>query len=203
MRSGQIKRKEADLPVKRTATASTSRSGVSQRTNLSLVGGRRRAKLDRSNSLSRRVLWTVLALLVLGVVLRYLPVKPAPVSAQALSGAALSSPSDLHVSSVQISQPPAGDAVYVDGLVTNAGSARVTGATAEVQFRDARGNVIASVQKPMVGMAHGGTDLIGNELARNPIKSNEMRFFRIAVEEVPPAWNHEVPELKIVAVKAR
>ena len=56
----------------------------------------------------------------------------------------------------------------------------------------------------MVGMSHGGTDLVGNEFARNPIKPKQMRFFRIAVpvEDVPPAWNHEVPELTIIDVKA-
>jgi hypothetical protein len=52
-------------------------------------------------------------------------------------------------------------------------------------------------------MAHGGTDLVRNEFSRNPIQPNEMRFFRVAVEQVPPTWNHEVPELKIVEVKAR
>jgi hypothetical protein len=30
-----------------------------------------------------------------------------------------------------------------------------------------------------------------------------MRFFRVAIEQVPPNWNREVPELKIVEVKAR
>ena len=63
--------------------------------------------------------------------------------------------------------------------------------------------MVASVQKPLAGMCHGGTDLIRNEFARNPIKPNEMRFFRIAVDEVPPSWNHEVPELKIVEIKAQ
>jgi len=52
-------------------------------------------------------------------------------------------------------------------------------------------------------MAHGGTDLIRDEFARNPISPNEVRFFRVAVEQVPANWNHEVPALKIVAVSGR
>ena len=79
----------------------------------------------------------------------------------------------------------------------------MSAATAEVDFYDAHGATVASVQKPLVGMAHGGTDLIRDEFDRNPIGSKEMRFFRIAVENVPPTWNHEVPELKLVAVTAR
>ena len=51
-------------------------------------------------------------------------------------------------------------------------------------------------------MAHEGTDIVGNEFARNPIGPNEMRFFRVAVENVPPNWNHEIPDLKITELKA-
>jgi len=52
-------------------------------------------------------------------------------------------------------------------------------------------------------MSHGGTDLVPNEFARNPIKPKGMRFFRIAVEDVPLTWNHELPELTIIDVKAK
>lgn len=112
-------------------------------------------------------------------------------------------PEDLQFSDVQLSKAPGGEALYLDGLVTNMGKAAVRGAIAEVDFLDARGQIVASEQKPLVGMAHGGTDLVQNEFSRNPIASREMRFFRVAVEQVPPAWNHEVPSLKIVAVDAR
>lgn len=185
--------------------ASFSRSPVSERANLTVVNHRERTRQNQFTPLTRRLMSTVVALVLLGVVLRYLPPKSTKVSAQSPSGAAQATPADLHLSGVQISRPPAGDSLFLDGLVTNASSSRITGATAEVQFRDAPGKTIASVQKPMVGMAHGGTDLISNALARNPIKPNEMRFFRIAVagEDVPPGWNHEVPQLKVVDIKAR
>ncbi|MGA9565909.1 MAG: FxLYD domain-containing protein [Candidatus Korobacteraceae bacterium] len=186
--------------------ASTSRGPVGERADLTLVSNRRRPKLQQSNLLGRRFLWTVVALVALGVVLRYLPVRSSKASTlRPTAGTATPTPADLRLSGVQISRPPGGGALYVDGLVTNAGSARITGATAEVQFHDAQGNLIASVQKPMVGIAHGGTDLIANEMARNPIKPNEMRFFRVAVEveDVPPGWNHEIPELIVVDIKAR
>jgi hypothetical protein len=194
---------QTDLRVKRMAMASTSRSPVSERANLTLVNNRRRPRQRPSNPLSQRVLLTVVALVLLGVVLRYLPVKSTKASTLKPSVSAQATPADLHLSGLQISKPPDGGTLYVDGLVTNASNARIAGATAEVLFRDAQGNVIANVQKPMVGMAHGGTDLIGNELARNPIKPNEMRFFRVAVEDLPPAWNHEVPQLTVVDLKAR
>lgn len=112
-------------------------------------------------------------------------------------------PGDLQFSDVQLSKAPGGEALYLDGLVTNMGNAAVRGAIAEVDFLDTQGQVVASLQKPLVGMAHGGTDLVQNEFSRNPITSKQMRFFRVAVEQVPPAWNHEPPVLKIVAVDGR
>ena len=193
----------AELRVKKTAMASTSRSQVSERTDLTLVNRRRRTQPQRPDPRSRRLGSTAVALMLLGVVLWFLPPKSAKVSAKLSADAIQALPTDLRLSGVQISQPPAGDALYIDGLVTNTGSARVVGATAEVQFRDAKGNIVATMHKPMVGMAHGGTDVIGNELTRHPLKPNEMRFFRVAVDEIPPAWNHEIPELKVVDTKAR
>jgi hypothetical protein len=124
---------------------------------------------------------------------------------QASRGTVPAAVSDLHLSGVQISRAPDATALYLDGIVTNAGNGRVAAATAEVGFHDAQGRLIATVQKPLVGMSHGGTDLVDNEFARNPITPKEMRFFRISVpvEDLPPNWNHELPQLAIVDVKAR
>lgn len=145
---------------------------------------------------------TVAALALLVLVLKFSPPGLKNNQVQASPRGAQLAPANLHLSDVQISQAPGGEALYLDGMATNAGNSRVAGAIAEVEFHDAQGNLVASVQKPLVGMDHGGTDLIRNEFARNPIRPNEMRFFRIAVEEVPPAWNHELPELKIIEIKA-
>jgi hypothetical protein len=146
---------------------------------------------------------TAIALVVLALVLRFLPRGARNAQAHASTPTVAAAPSDLQFSNLQISSAPGGEPLYVDGLVTNAGRATLTGATAEVDFRDSQGNLVASVEKPLVGMAHGGTDLVRNEFARNPITPQEMRFFRVAVEKVPAAWNHEIPALRIVAVNSR
>lgn len=189
----------------RTVMATNPRTTISDRAQLTVLSPGRRNQQRRSNSLRRRLISTGIALVALALVLRYMPSQKrnAPARATQPSVAAQGAPSDLHFSGVQISEAPGGEAVYVDGLVTNEGQARVSGATAQVDLYDSRGTVIASVQKPLVGMAHGGTDLVKNEFARNPIGANEMRFFRVAVENVPPAWNHEVPQLKIVDVEVK
>ena len=95
---------------------------------------------------------------------------------------------------------PLGQTLFIDGVATNTGVANVSGATVEVDFHDAQGKVVSRVQKPMGGIAHG-TGFIKNEFSYNPIRPNEMRFFRVAIEQAPSGWNLEVPQLKVITVK--
>jgi hypothetical protein len=196
---------EIDLRAERTAVAYPSRSRVSESPNLTLIDGGRLRKQTRSVSLMRRFLTTLAALLLLVGVLKFLPPMSKHSDVQATHPAIPASTSDLHVSGVQITPAPDGLAIYLDGIVTNTGNGRVTEVISSIGFHDAQGKPVASVQEKLVGMSHGGTDLIDNEFARNPITPKEMRFFRISVpvENVPPTWNHEVPELTIIAAKAR
>ncbi len=181
------------------------RSTISEPPELAVVRPERTKKPRRSKNLMARVVSTLLALVALAVVLRYLPpaARNQQIQAQASQTPVGVAPQELQLSSLQISLTPANEELYIDGVATNTGHAAVTGATMQVDFLDAQGKLVSSIQKPMVGIAHGGTDLIRNEFARNPVQPNEMRFFRVAVEQIPPTWNHEVPILKVIAVKAK
>lgn len=178
------------------------RSTISERPDLALVRNDRAKKGKPPRKLTGRVISTLLALVVLAVVLRYLPPGARNSQVQAARTTIEVAPEDLQMGNLQLSLAPAGEALYIDGVLTNAGHGAVTGATMQVDFLDAEGKLISSQQKPIVGMAHG-TDLIKNEFSRNPILPSEMRFFRVAIDQIPPTWNHEVPAVKIVAVKAR
>ena len=181
---------QADRRAER-SMAQPFRSHVNERPNLTLVHGGGRRKRGRATPLVGRILATVAALLLLIMVLKFLPPVARHSDVQAGRRTIPALASDLHLGSVEISRAPDGRAVYLDGLVTNAGNGRVSEASANVGFHNAQGKLIASVPKPLVGIEHGGTDLVENEFARNPIKPNEMRFFRVAlaVEEIPPTWN--------------
>jgi len=116
--------------------------------------------------------------------------------------AAMATTTDLKFSNLQLTRPSGSEVIYVDGVVTNSGRDPIKAATVELDFRDSKGKVVASVQKPVAGIAQGGAGVVRNEFMKNPIRPAEMRFFRVAVDQTPPSWNHEVPELKIVEVKA-
>lgn len=183
-------------------------STVGDRPEFSVVeGSGRRAKARRSSSMKPRLISTAIALVVLALMLRFLPTEKRNAHASEPATTWQANPEGLHLSSVQMSQTVGGEALYLDGRVTNDGSARVTQATAQVTFLDAHGEPVAVLQKPLAGLSQGGVGVVGNEFSNNPLGPREMRFFRIAirpeVDKVPPTWNHEVPELKIVAVKAK
>lgn len=183
--------------------ATNPRTRISDQANFKLVKKESKNRQKPSGAVMGRLLSTLLALVLLAVVLRYLP--PGSRNAQAKVGNHLApaTPDDVRLGNVQMGWAPAGEALYLDGVITNTGEHNVTGATMQVDFHDEQGKVVSSIQKPIVGMAHGGIDLVRNEFARNPIQPNEMRFFRIAIDQVPSAWNHEVPDLKITGVSAR
>jgi hypothetical protein len=183
--------------------ATNARRTFSERTNLALVRNDSKATRKLPRALTGRVISTVLALLALAIILRFLPPTARNGKVQAADVSLRLIPDELQLGRLQMSQAPAGEARYLDGVVTNTGDARVTGATVQVVFHDWQGNPVGSVEMPMVGVSQEGIDLVRNEFARDPIRPNEMRFFRVAIEQIPPGWNHEIPELKIVDVKAQ
>jgi hypothetical protein len=179
------------------------RSTLNEQPDLTLVSNEPPRKGKTPPKLTGRVISTLVALVVLVVVLRYLPPGRRSSEVQAARTPVAVAPEDVQLGNLQLSLAPGAEALYIDGVLTNAGHGAITGATMQVDLLDARGNLVTSVQKPIVSMAHGGTDLIKNEFARNPITPNEMRFFRVAVDQVPHTWNHEVPSVKVVAVTSR
>ena len=110
--------------------ATNPRTTISERAQLTVLSPGRRTGQRQTNSLNRRLLSTAAALVVLGLVLRYLPYGTRNAPARTTQPAVQEAPSELHFSDLQMSQAPDGEAIYVDGLVTNEGNGRVSAATA-------------------------------------------------------------------------
>ena len=182
-------------------------SSLSERPGFDVVRGARRSRRHHPTSTHARLITTFLALLALGVVLRFLPARARDAHANAPTNSKQTvvevAPVDLQVSSVQMSEAVGGEALYLDGRVSNESKAQVRQVIAQITFSDVHGQPVAIFRQPLAGLPKGGVGAVRGEFFQNPIGPNETRFFRVAVEQVPPAWNHEVPELKIVAVKGK
>jgi hypothetical protein len=157
-------------------------------------------KIKTPRTILGMVISTVLALVVLAAVLRFLPPATKNAQAQAGPGPMDALTEDLQLANLQMSRAPLGQTLFIDGVAANTGVANVSGATVEVDFHDAQGKVVSRVEQPIGGIAHG-TGFIKNEFSYNPIRPNEMRFFRVAIEQAPSGWNLEVPQLKVITVK--
>jgi hypothetical protein len=108
--------------------------------------------------------------------------------------------SDLHMATAQNF---AGTSVtYIEGMATNAGDRKVTGARVEVRFKNSLGQM--SQKEPPLPL----TVLLPNTpyvdygtLDRAPLGPGQSRGFRLTLEYVTPDWDGQIPELKVISVE--
>jgi hypothetical protein len=103
----------------------------------------------------------------------------------------------VELTNVKITPAPTGDATYLTAMLHNTGNSEITGVQVQAEFLGRNGPVLASVTKPVEGLANGTT---GQDLTQAPIKSNESRPIRVSFEHTPKGWNHQLPELTVTAV---
>lgn len=166
----------------------------------------------RRGNAARRQLAITLASTFAGVVLVaglfYLTVRrtvrpqalpPAPASASVSDLVFAPTTDELRVDELLINNDKPGEMLVLAGHVTNAGQRTLTGAVVQMVFHDREGTAIATLTQPIWGLANGHCQA-DDEFANQPIGPNEMRFFCVAVRQVPGAWNHELPEMQVVNV---
>jgi hypothetical protein len=151
------------------------------------------------------ILAIVTAVLLLGAILYFMPRAPKGTNTTlAQPGGSL-----LSVSGLRMSEAPTSGAINLDGQLTNSGSTAVSGVMVEVVFRLTNG-LRASIERPVQGIALGKQGNEGEQadtgkvtgdtedLTKTPIKPGETRSVRIAVDQLPKAWNHQIPQIRVV-----
>lgn len=107
--------------------------------------------------------------------------------------------SDLHL---QVAQNFAGSSVrYLDGSVTNTGSRTVTHVSVQVLFKNSLGEVVDKPTEPLRSLVSRGPYDDMEDLEARPLRPQETREFRLVFEHVSQDWNHQYPELQVVAVR--
>ena len=149
------------------------------------------------------ILGILVALALLAAVVYFMPRNPKnrPPAAAAESPAQ-PVPGELQLQGMQLIAGPDDESYYFDGSVTNTGQHFITGIMADVKLRDGQNAVILDVQRPLQGMAMKDRSLVSDPLAQDPIKPNDTRRVRLALNNVPRQWNHNIPQLQIVTVTA-
>jgi hypothetical protein len=158
------------------------------------------------------VLAIVTVVLLLGAIFYFVPRSPKSTTANAPAAAATPDQpvaGQLQISNVSMSIAPVGGAVSIDAELTNTGTTDVSGVMADVHFPLSDGHV-GEVEAPVQGIAMGRLANEGKqtdtgkvtgdteELTKTPIKPGETRPIRIAVNQVPSTWNHQVPQIEVL-----
>jgi len=96
-----------------------------------------------------------------------------------------------------------GTVTYVEGTITNTGEKAVTGAVAEVIFRNSLGEVVQKEQIPVRVLVFQGPDRDILDLPSAPLKPGATADFRLTIEgNISADWNQGYPEVRISSVTA-
>jgi len=96
-----------------------------------------------------------------------------------------------------------GTVTYVEGTITNTGEKTVTGAVAEVIFRNSLGEVVQKEQIPVRVLVFQGPDRDILDLRSAPLKPSTSADFRLTIEgSISADWNQGYPEVRIASVSA-
>jgi hypothetical protein len=169
-----------------------------------LVPDHDRIKPKRPGSSAPGVIIGILvALALLAAVVYFMPRSPRNrPPATAAEAPAQPVPGELQMQGMQLIAGSADGSYYLDGKVTNTGPHSITGIMAEVKLRNNLNEVILDVQRPLEGMIVKNHDLVSDPLTKDPIKPNDTRPIRLSLDNVPPKWNHNLPDIHIVTVTA-
>jgi hypothetical protein len=146
------------------------------------------------------ILAIITAALILGAILYFMPrapkASPAPSSASVPNGPAAGM---LQLTNPKMTAAPTGNSMYIDAMVQNTSPQTINGIVAQVRFRSQDGSVAQAVEVPVQLVQQDGAR-ISQDVTSAPIKPNDTRPIRIAIDRVPEDWNHQMPEIQVSAV---
>jgi xanthosine utilization system XapX-like protein len=153
--------------------------------------------------------WIVAAVGVIGVLIGLIVMahRPRPTNPGG-AGMAAADPyaSSLTIGNLQMSQAGSmsgGQNTYIDGQITNKGQETVTAITVQIGFTGFTGQLVG---KPVMALALIRTrePYVDTEPVRvAPILPGQTRDFRLILDSVPPDWNQNYPEIRVIQVTGK
>jgi hypothetical protein len=144
----------------------------------------------------------VAAAIVIGIIY-FLPRAPrstnVPAGAQAPQQP---TPQQIQLTNLNMASSPIGGAVYLTGMLHNAGTTAITGVQVRADFLDANGKNLESKMRPVEGIVSGTATrgMASQDLTQAPIQPNQSRPIRISFERTPSGWNHQLPQVTVTTV---
>lgn len=112
----------------------------------------------------------------------------------------------LPISGVEMSQASSfsgAKVTYLDGKISNTGDKTITGITVQAGFRDDLGQLAQRVAMPLALIRTREPYVDTEPVSAEPLKPGDSRDFRLIFDSVPPDWNQQYPEIRVIGVQTR
>lgn len=89
---------------------------------------------------------------------------------------------------------------YIDGKIANTGNQTIHGITVEVGFRNDLGQLSRTVT-PLSFIRTRQPYVDTEPVSAAPLKPGDTQAFRLIFDSVPPDWNQQLPEIRIISTQ--
>jgi hypothetical protein len=92
---------------------------------------------------------------------------------------------------------------YIDGQIANNGNRTITAITVQVGFHSDLGQYALRVALPLSLIRTRQPYVDTEPVSAAPIEPGQSRDFRLIFDTVPPDWNVQYPEIRVISVRSR
>jgi hypothetical protein len=112
----------------------------------------------------------------------------------------------LGISGLQMSEATSfsgAKVTYIDGQIANTGDKTLTAITVQVGFHSDTGQFAQRVAEPLSLIRTREPYIDTQPVSAAPIEPGQTRDFRLIFDTVPPDWNLQMPEIRVISVRAK
>jgi hypothetical protein len=112
----------------------------------------------------------------------------------------------LPISGLQMSEATSfsgAKVTYIDGQVANTGDRTLTGVTVQVGFHSDTGEFAQRITVPLSLIRTRQPYVDTQPVSAAPIEPGQTRDFRLIFDTVPGDWNQQLPEVRVIQVRAK
>jgi Protein of unknown function (DUF2393) len=113
---------------------------------------------------------------------------------------------NLPISGLQMSEADSfsgAKVTYIDGQITNTGHQTLTAITVQVGFHSDVGQYAQRLAIPLSLIRTRQPYVDIEPVSAAPIEPGQKRDFRLIFDSVPPEWNQQYPEVRVISVHSK
>jgi hypothetical protein len=112
----------------------------------------------------------------------------------------------LTISGLQMSEATSfsgAKVTYIDGQIANTGDKTLTAVTVQVGFHGDTSQFAQRIAEPLSLIRTRQPYVDTQPVSAAPIEPGQTRDFRLIFDAVPPDWNLQMPEIRVISVRSK